>query len=621
MIDLSVQNLEKYYGSNYVLKGLSLEICTGEKVGLLGKNGSGKSTLFKVLCGKEEYEAGNIAKAAGKRVEMLDQIPVFPDEYTVETVLRSAFEEALTLSREMGELEERIQTDSSPQLLSKYGHLQARYEALGGYEFEHRIDRVCTGMRVGADMRKRRFSMLSGGEQTRVNLVRILLRGADILLLDEPTNHLDMASLHWLEEFLDEYSGTALIISHDRCFLDNVVTRIMEMDDGRLSFYAGNYSFYAEEKRRRYELQSEQYEQQQKKIGQLEAAAKRMHEWAKNADNPAMHKRAFSIEKRIERMEKVDRPKEAQKVSASFQEKRFSGEDIVRFSGVSKGFSGRALFQDTTLTIRRKDRVAVIGENGCGKSTLIRLITGEETPDTGEVAVGGSVKTIYLPQAVTFDQPELCVLETVQQTLSLDGERARFLLAGYHFRGADVQKKVGTLSGGEKSRLKLCLLMQNESNFLILDEPTNHLDIASREWIEEAVEGFRGTLLFVSHDRYFLNRFANRVWEMEGGGVVDFDGSFEEYSAWKEKIAAPRQPKAVKPPKEVKSAVKLDDNPLKRQKLLESRIEEAEARASALEEAMEEAGTDAEKLAELYCEKEALRKETDALYEEWAALS
>jgi ATPase subunit of ABC transporter with duplicated ATPase domains len=447
MIDISVQNLEKYYGSSFVLKGLSFEVYTGEKVGLLGKNGSGKSTLFKVLCGKEEYEEGSIAKAAGKRIEMLDQIPVYPEKDTVETVLRSAFEEAHLISAEMEALEERIQTEASQQLLSRYGQLQAAYETLGGYEFEHRIDRVCTGMRVSEGMRAQPFSMLSGGEQTRVNLARILLRGADILLLDEPTNHLDMASIRWLEGFLADFTGTAVIISHDRCFLDNVVTRIMEMDDGKLTFYEGNYSYYAEEKRRRFEQQNEQYEQQQKKISQLEAAAKRMHEWAKNADNEAMHKRAFSIEKRIERMDKVERPKEAQKVSASFQEKRFSGEDIIRFNRTAKGYAGRTLFENISLTIHRKDRVAVIGENGCGKSTLIRLITCEEEPDSGETVIGGSVKPIYLPQAVTFDNDQATVLDTVRDILTLDEERARFLLAGFHFRGPDVQKKVGTLSG------------------------------------------------------------------------------------------------------------------------------------------------------------------------------
>ncbi len=563
MIDIAVKELNKYYGSNHVIKGISFEINRGDRVGLVGKNGSGKSTLLKIIAGMEEYESGNVIKASGIRFEILEQIPFFDEGYTVDNVLHSAFSDISEIFNEMRSLEGKIAecavsiqdrdsfdrcgksdglyegTDERyEKLLSRYGRLQTLYESKGGYEVESRIDKVCSGMEIDAGMREKQFAVLSGGEQTRVNLARILLRDADILLLDEPTNHLDLGSIQWVEEYLSGFSGTVITISHDRCFLDNAVKAIMELDDSGLSFYEGNYSFYAEEKPRRLNIQRERYEQQRKKISQLEAAAKRMHEWARNADNESMHKRAFAIEKRIERIERIERPTEMKKINAGFKENGYSSEDTVIFKDISKAYGDRPVLNSIDLTIRRNDRIALIGVNGCGKSTLVKILTGDETADHGTVRIGNSINPAYLPQVIEFENSSATVLETTRYSLEINEEKARKILAQFHFKGSDVLKTAGSLSGGEKSRLKLCMLMQQDINLLIMDEPTNHLDIQSREWIEEALSSFGGTILFVSHDRYFINKFTTRVWELKNGQITDYEGTYGEYCQWLAKAAS-----------------------------------------------------------------------------------
>lgn len=538
MIDIAVRDLNKYYGSSHVIKGISFEITKGEKVGLLGKNGCGKTTLFKILAGDLEYESGDIIKADGKKIEVLEQIPEFFPEATVEMVLQTAFDEIFKIAGQMRKLESIIQQEHPQEMLERYGRLQTKYEALGGYECDNKINRICNGMNINTEMRNQLFMTLSGGEKTRVNLARILLRDTDILLLDEPTNHLDLPSVEWMEKYLEGFGGTVIIISHDRCFLDNAVSRIIELEDGRAGFYEGNYSWYTVEKQKRKALQLEKYEQQQKKIGQLESAVKRMHEWAKNADNPDLHRRAFSIEKRIERMEKADRPISAAKVSAEFQNSSYSGGEMIVLKDIGKEYNGKAVIENINLSIFNNDKIALIGENGCGKSTLIKLIMQCEKPDFGEVITGNSLKAAYMPQTIVFDEAGMTILNTLRYFMEISEEKARSILAAFDFRGTDVFKKTGSLSGGEKSRLKMCMLMQKNNNFLVLDEPTNHLDIASREWIEKALANYKGTLLFISHDRYFLDRFANRIWSMADGGIQDFNGNYSEYCEWRRKAAA-----------------------------------------------------------------------------------
>ena len=526
MADISIHELNKHYGADHVLQGISLEIHNGERVGLLGRNGSGKTTLFKIITGEEDYDSGNMAKASGKKIEMLSQIPDFDEDDTAEDILRSSFADVYEIYRAMNRV---LEGGTDPASLARYGRLMEEYERLGGYETEVKLEKICNGMKIDEALRQSAFGRLSGGEKTRVNLARILLTDCNILLLDEPTNHLDLSSLVWLEQFLRSFAGTVVIISHDRVFLDNVVSRIIEIDKGKANFYSGNYSFYVEERERRYQTQAEQYKQQQKKINQLEEAAKRLRVWGRSADNEDLHKRAAAIEKRIEKMDKVDKPTRALRITKDFGDGVHAAKELVVFDSVSKYFDELCIMDEVDLKIRKNDRIALIGANGCGKTTLLKMILGEETIDGGTMKISDNAKIAYMPQVIEFENPGATILETFREATGALEEKARSILAGFHFRATDVMKKVGALSGGEKSRLKLCLLMQNNINLLILDEPTNHLDIESREWIEQAIEKFDGTLVFISHDRYFLGKFAETIWAMEDGKVDAWDCGFSEY--------------------------------------------------------------------------------------------
>lgn len=527
MIDIALNDVNKYYGLNHVLKGITFEVNSGERIGLLGKNGSGKTTLFKIITGEEEHDGGSVFKASKKKVEMLAQIPFFDKNDTVDDILRSAFAQIAGVYGEMKKIEGRVE----PEILTRYGRLMDEYERLGGYEMEVRIDKICEGMNIEKNLRERLFQQLSGGEKARVNLARILLQECDVLLLDEPTNHLDLVSLEWLEKFLLDFPGTVVTISHDRVFLDRVVTRIIEIESGKANYYSGNYSFYVEERERRFLSQEEQYKQQKRKIDQLEAAIKRQRVWAAiNPSNTGLAKRALAMEKRIEQMDKIERPKKERKMTSEFDKGGYAAKEIVLFDAVHKSYGSKILFSDLCLKIRRNDRIALIGENGCGKTTLMKIVMGEEVPQWGKVKVSSNVTCGYLPQSIDFGENHLTVLETFcTQTGNIE-EKARCILARFKFMASDVMKKVGNLSGGEKSRLKLCLMMQDRINFLILDEPTNHLDIASREWIENVLYDFEGTMLFVSHDRFFLSEFADKVWSMKDGTITEYNCGFEEYA-------------------------------------------------------------------------------------------
>ena len=614
MVDIAVHELNKYYGANHVIKGITFEIYSGEKIGLLGKNGSGKTTLFKIISEEEPYESGNVLKASGKRVEILAQIPVFAESDTVEDILYSSFKEV----SEIYETMKKIEGSGNPALLKRYGRLMEEYERLDGYDVEYKIEKICNGMNIGEKMRKSRFNLLSGGEKTRVNLARILLRDCDILLLDEPTNHLDLTSLKWLENFLRDFSGTVVVISHDRAFLDNVIKRVIEISDGKLNFYQGNYSFYVKERESRFLTQSEQYKQQQKKIRQLESAAKRLHDWGRRADSEALHKRAFAIEKRIDQMDKVEKPTALNKLTEEFNSGGYSAKVVVSFDLVQKSYGSKVLLKNANLTVGRNERIALIGANGCGKSTLIKLITGEEPCDSGTVKVSSNIKIAYMPQIVQFDDENVTVLQTLYNAVGLSEEKNRSILAGFRFKAEDVLKRVGNLSGGEKSRLKLCLLMQNKANFLILDEPTNHLDIESREWIEDAVQDFDGTMLFISHDRYFLNKFASGVWSMKDGEITQFQGGFDDYLKATEPIQNQDTAHANKRRKKPRAKMKGQLKP-KKPIVPEVLIYETEAKLEEINRLVESDlfKSDYQKINELYQEKLLLEEKLESLYSEW----
>lgn len=623
MIDISVSNLVKEFEvGNKILNGLTFQVDSGERVGLLGPNGCGKTTLLRILTGVVEHDEGEVVVAPGKRLGLISQIPVYPAGYTVEDVLDTAFAPLHKMEREMATLAEQMGAGENPALLARYDQLAAAFQTGGGYETDLNKNKVCNGLDISQSMREQQFDRLSGGEKTRVNLGRLILEDTDILLLDEPTNHLDLRATEWLEEYLEKFKGTVLTVSHDRYFLDRVVSRVVEIQNGKAEFYSGNYSFYAVEKERRYEEKLKQYEKEQAKIDQLQRAADQMHLWA-FMGNDKLHKRAFSMEKRIERMRTTDKPKKDRKMEVRFGEREFRGDEVLSIKNLSKSFGTRTLFSDVSLEVEGDERIALLGDNGTGKSTLIQIIMGEATPDTGKLRLGPTVKVGYLPQIIHFDHPERSLVDTMLYDLDCTAQVARDRLASFKFRGEDVFKPVSALSGGEQSRLRLCMLMDAKINLLILDEPTNHLDIQSREWIEEAVEDYEGNLLFVSHDRYFIDRFATRIWMLENGRITDFRGTYQEFQAAKQRQKRlESQPILAEQPKPDKT---------KRPggtKILEKEVSAAERAVAKAEEQMydlslkiEESVSDYLKLQELYEQKEALEEEILKLYGTWESLS
>ena len=626
MVDIRVTGLVKSFDlEKKILNGLSFQVDSGERVGLLGKNGAGKTTLFRMLTGELEPDEGEIQLGAGRRVGLISQIPVYPAGYTVEDVLRSAFAWMYRMKDEMDTLALRMEQGASDETtLRRYGELNARFEGLGGWDTDTAVNKVAGGLSIPQAMRQRDFDCLSGGEKTRVNLGRLILEDTDILLLDEPTNHLDLQATEWLEEYLRKFRGTVVTISHDRYFLDRTVTRIIEIQDGKAEFYSGNYSFYAIEKERRYQERMKQYLKEQAKIQQLEKAAEQMHLWA-FMGNDALHKRAFSMEKRIERMRTTAKPTKAKKMDARFASREFKGDEVLQFRGVTKAFDQRTLFSDVYLRVEGGERIALIGENGTGKTTLLNMLTGRESCDGGSIRLGPSVKWAYLEQVIHFDHPERNLVDTMLYAKkNITPQSARNRLAAYQFQGEDVFKSVSVLSGGELSRLRLCMLMDEEINFLILDEPTNHLDIASREWVEEAVEAFDGTLLFVSHDRYFINRFATRVWELENGTVSDYPMGFTQYRQAKEEehAAASAAAAVPAPPKKTGSRGNRAQQAAKKQlTICETSISKLEGELTRLDGEMEQAACDAERLNELYRQRQAVETELEREMTRWEELS
>ena len=625
MIDISVSNLSKEFEvGKKILDGLTFQIDQGERVGLLGKNGAGKTTLFKILTGELDWDDGEVHIAPGKGVGLISQIPVYPPEYTVEDVLQTAFQRLHDMEREMEELTERMGLDNDPALLRRYDSLTAAFEAGGGYDTSTPLNKVCNGLEISQDMRNQLFSSLSGGEKTRVNLARLILEDTDILLLDEPTNHLDLRATEWLEEYLDKYKGTVLAISHDRWFLDRVVKRVIEIQDGKAEFYEGNYSFYVVEKEHRYLEKLKQYEKEQAKIEQLEKAAEQLRVWAYSG-NDKIFKRAQSMEKRIERLRTTDKPTKERRLDIKFGEREFRGDEVLTIKELKKSFDGRTLFDHVNLEVVGGERIALLGDNGTGKSTLLKILLGEEEPDSGKLRMGPTVKVGYLPQIIHFSHPERNLVDTMIYDQDCSTQTARNRLAAFNFRGEDVFKPVSALSGGEQSRLRLCMLMDEQINLLILDEPTNHLDIASREWIEEAVADYEGNLLFVSHDRYFIKQFATRIWMLEDGKITDFKGTFEEFRAARERAknqaAAPVKVEPEKPKKEKPKRPGGTKELEKQVAAAERAVAKAEERQYELSLKAEEVASNYLELQKVYDEQKELEEEIAALYTKWEALA
>ena len=619
MVDISVKDLNKFFviGEN-LLQGLSFEIQEGECVAILGRNGCGKTTLFKILTGEMDYDGGEVYVNPNKKLGLISQIPRFPEAYTVEDVLRTAFSVLTATKKKMEALEAAMAQGATQEQLREYDTLVNRFQSGGGYDMDVDVDKICNGLGITAEQRPQLFDSLSGGEKTRINLARLLLEKTDILLLDEPTNHLDLNSVEWLEAYIKAFKGTVLTISHDRYFIDQVADRVIEIVDGHGEFYSGNYSFYMGEKQARFDLQMKQYEQEQAKLKQLGYTVERMKGWG--IHNRTLYRRAMSIQHRMERIQKTERPKAERTMKASFGEKDFSGDVVFKMKNVSKSFGERVLFSDVNLNVEGGERIALLGDNGTGKSTFIKCLLGEEDCQ-GKIQFGPTVKWGYLPQIIHFDHPERSLYDTMLYEKNLTPQMARDRLGAFLFQGEDVFKTVGTLSGGEQSRLRLCMLMDEKINLLILDEPTNHLDIASREWVEAALEEFEGVLLFVSHDRYFIEKFAERIWLLEDGAIRDFRCGYKKYRSILEHEAQARQlPAAPAAPKQRKekprSGPKDSDKLVKK---LEREIEKQEKVVADLEEKIQAAASDYQELNRLMGEKEAAEESLMELMEQWEA--
>ncbi|WP_141544689.1 ribosomal protection-like ABC-F family protein [Bacillus thuringiensis] len=603
----SVNNVKKSFGGNIIFENISLEIKNGERVGLVGRNGSGKTTIFGLLTGMESLDAGAIHMKKGTRIGHVAQIPKFDEVLTVYDVLSSAFKVEKELEKEMHALEKNMaeeQEQSSLQkLMERYGIIQEKFAFLGGYEIEANIMKVANGLQV-TDLFSRVFTELSGGEQTKVSLAYMLLQKPDLLLLDEPTNHLDLFAVEWLEQFLKEYTGTVMVISHDRYFLDEVVTKIFDLEDGEIHVYHTNYSQFVEEKEERLLQEFQAYQEQQKKIKKMKEAIKRLREWANQANplNEGLHKRARNMERALERIEKLKRPiLERKQMGLQFEGQERSGKDVVVMKEVSKGFAGRPLFEQANLHVRFQERAAIVGRNGTGKTTLLKLLLKEINPDVGEIRIGSSVKIGYLSQH-TYGNVKSNVLEAFREYVAVTEGEARHILAKFLFYGPAVFKKVTQLSGGEKMRLRLAQLMYQDINFLILDEPTNHLDIESREVLEEALEQYNGTILAVSHDRYFLNKLFEKTYWIDECKLFEFAGNYAwARQKWEEKL----EKQVIKQKRQGRKSVEMV--PVKEKKArnleeIENELMHVEEDIYAIECEMEHVA-DVERLEKLYEEK------------------
>ncbi|HDR4874498.1 MULTISPECIES: ribosomal protection-like ABC-F family protein [Bacillus cereus group] len=612
----SVNNVTKSFGGNIIFENISLEIKNGERVGLVGRNGSGKTTIFGLLTGMESLDTGVIHMKKGTRIGHVAQIPKFDEAMTVYDVLSSAFKVEKELEKEMHTLEKNMaeeQEQSSLQkLMERYGVIQEKFAFLGGYEIEANIMKVANGLQV-TDLFSRVFTELSGGEQTKVSLAYMLLQKPDLLLLDEPTNHLDLFAVEWLEQFLKEYTGTVMVISHDRYFLDEVVTKIFDLEDGEIHVYHTNYSQFVEEKEERLLQEFQAYQEQQKKIKKMKEAIKRLREWANQANPPneGLHKRARNMERALERIEKLKRPiLERKQMGLQFEGQERSGKDVVVMKEVSKGFAGRPLFEQANLHVRFQERAAIVGRNGTGKTTLLKLLLKEMEPEAGAIRVGSSVKIGYLSQH-TYENMKSNVLEAFRENVAVTEGEARHILAKFLFYGPAVFKKVTQLSGGEKMRLRLAQLMYQDINFLILDEPTNHLDIESREVLEEALEQYNGTILAVSHDRYFLNKLFEKTYWIDECKLFEFAGNYAwARQKWEEKL----EKQVIKQKRQGKKSVEtvpVKEKEARNLEEIENELMHVEEDVYAIECEMEHVA-DVERLEKLYEEKtkkELLRAE------------
>ena len=608
----------KTYGYEKILNEISFKIHSNENIGLIGNNGCGKTTLFKIIMGIESFDKskmGSVTIRKNLKIGYLEQDVTGYLMMSVLDVLKSAFTETLRAMDELDSITTELASANesiSKKLMYRLDELQLLINMNNGYEINDRIKIVAAGLGVERGRHNSLMSHLSGGERTRVFLAKLLLEEPDILLLDEPTNHLDIFAVSWLEKFLKNYRGTVLSISHDRVFLENTVNRIFEIENAKLTVFDGNFSWYKEEKARRLELQEKQYTQQQKEIKRLKKAAKQMRMWAQQADNEAMYYRAKNIERRIEHMNKVDKPLEEYKsMDLNLSSTRKSGREIIRIENLKKAYNGIELFESPDLLIRRGEKVVISGENGCGKTTLLNILTGYIEPDDGVAVIGSGVSYGLLSQEIVFEDPSRSILNEVRHMLMCDSQKAHRSLASFGFKGEHVMKRVSELSGGEQKRLRLCTIMQKKYSLLIMDEPTNHMDISSREIIEEAVTGYEGTCLFISHDRYFIQTVCTRKILMDNGTFKEYDGDYTRLIEINERSSKKKTYRNNKT-----DSKKMSKNRMRDLEKIEAEIHSMEVAIKTLDVKMQ-SSTDYSELSQMLTDKSQTEKKLALLYEEW----
>ena len=536
MIEIELNNIIKNYGLKNVLNGMNLTLKTGERAAIIGCNGAGKSTVLKIIMKQESISSGTINIRKNATIGMLKQIYEYEETNpNVYTFLQRSFEHFFELETKLKKLENEMSYEKNDEkiseLLQKYGNVQQKYIQMGGYDIQEKFNKICSGLQINEKMLNQNYNDLSGGEKTIVNLGALLLKEPSILLLDEPTNHLDMEKLEWLEKFLKEYKGTILMVSHDRYFLDKVATKTILLENGKEKIYFGNYSYFLKEDEKRTLVEFENYKNQQKMIKKMKESIKTLRKFGELAKNEMFFKRAKSIEKKLAKIEQLPQVDLEQKTLLNFKlniDSR-SGKDVVIINNLNKNFESKNIFENANLQIHYGEKIALIGKNGTGKSTLLKIIMNEDCEYTGEIKIGQSVNIGYIPQEIKFEDDNQTILNFFEQFDNRNETEIRTSLAKYMFRGNDVFKKVSSLSGGEKVRLILAKLLKQNINFLILDEPTNHIDIETRELLEEAIKEYSGTVLFVSHDRYFMNNLAERIVEVKEKRFFSYVGNYDDY--------------------------------------------------------------------------------------------
>ncbi len=533
MLEINLNKVEKNFGFKKVLDGFDFEVTTQERVALIGPNGCGKTTILNIIVGIENVNSGMVSVRKNASMGLLSQnSPELNNDVKVIDVLTNSLKEISDLEKKLREIENKMANTSSDKLdslLTSYGKIQELFEQMGGYEVDSKINKICNGFKIKDEILQRAFNSLSGGEKTVINLAALVLREPSILLLDEPTNHLDIEILEWFEQYLINYKGTVVISSHDRYFLDKVATKTVLIDGGKAEIFNGNYSYYLKENERRIMNEFADYKTQQKQVEAMRTAIKKLREWGKIGDNERFFKRANSIEQRLEKMELLDKPQEKKSLPLNFEVEGRSGKDVLVVEGLSIILGDKVLFDNANFYIRYGQKVGLMGKNGTGKTTLVKALLNGISITEGEMKLGSNVKIGYIPQEIIVDNPNETVLDAARQHFWGDETKLRTSLAKFLFYGENVYKRVGNLSGGEKVRLKLFELIQQKANLLILDEPTNHIDIDTREVLEESLQSYSGTILFISHDRYFINKLAQKVLNIENYKVKEYIGNYDNY--------------------------------------------------------------------------------------------